>query len=154
MAWPASVSGDFLSGSSAETRGQDLYDRALCAKGGGTTFWFAEVTETGTSYLDKATLEVRLPECIRSGDTIQLTVRGVQAGGGVGNYRARETGDPVNGSEQTLAGALASSTSEITVPDDSWAGQIMSIAVQLKTNGSGTATADGVNIMANLRFKT
>jgi hypothetical protein len=155
MAWPSLTSGDVLSGKGAKTVGASLYARAREAIGGGTTYYFAAVTETGSSYADKAVMQVRIPESVRSGDLIQLTVRAYQSGGGVGNYLAREVDGPTVGTEQTLgstAGAI--STSVITVPDNTWAGATKQIAVQLKTNGTGTANADGLQLIGNLRFQT
>jgi hypothetical protein len=154
MAWPSSDSGDFLSGAQALTRGQDLYDRLMCAKGGGSTFYSSPRTETGSSFADKDSYFVRLPECLRSGDLIQLTILGYQSGGGTGTYRAREVDGPTNGTEQVLTASETDETSEITVPDDSWAGVVKEIAIQLKTDGTGTANSRCEEIMANLRYKT
>jgi hypothetical protein len=156
MTWPTSDSGDFLSGKPAKTGGRDLWDRARLAMQSGTTYYFAEVTHTTGAYADKVTYQVRIPEGVRSGDKIQLTILGYYSGAGSGNYRARETGTPVNGTEQALGGSYAVETSEITIPDNTWAGTVKNIAVQLETITSGTSyamTGGDRGLAANLRFK-
>jgi len=151
MAWPTTTIADYLSGTGAKVLGRDMYDRAVAAKGAGSSFWFAAVTETGSSYVDKATLRWRVPEYSRSGDKIRLTIWGKQTGGGTGSYRARETGAPTNGTEvSTTTSADALMTSEITIPDNTWAGVVKTFAVQLKTAGAGTMNGRGTNLMASL----
>lgn len=155
MAWPSSSSGDFLSGADAETRGQDLYDRVICAKQSGSTAYFAEASETGTSYVTKASFDYRVPVYARSGDLIQVTIVGYYSGAASGEYRAIETGVPTNGSEQTLnSGVYAASTSEITIPDNTWAATVKTIAMQAKVTTSGTAYIAGAWIMGSIRVKT
>ncbi len=150
MTWPTKSLPDYLSGKGAEQAGRDMYDRAICAKEAGTTFYFAAVTETASTYADKATLRVRVPEYARSGDKIRLTVWMSQAGGGTGSYRVRETGGPTNGTDATTTSTTAAlKSSDITIPDNTWAGVVKTFAIQLKTSGSGTCHANGEQIMAN-----
>ena len=152
MSWPTMTSGDVLSGAGAETRGADLFNRARICAAGGSTWYFAEVTESGASATDKVTWEIYIPDCVRSGDGIAVAAITDQGGGGEGYYRVRETGVPTNGDTQTLGAAPAAQTSTITVPDNTWAGTVKTIAVQLWTNGTGTASARADYIIGNVRF--
>jgi predicted carbohydrate-binding protein with CBM5 and CBM33 domain len=152
MAWPTKFLADYLSGKGAEYLGRDMYDRAICAKMGGTTFYFAAVSETASTYADKATLRVRVPEFARSGDKIRLSVWMRQATSGTGSFRVRETAGPVNGTDATSTSSTdAIKTSEITIPDNTWAGALKTFAVQLKTAGAGTCHARGTNCAANFQ---
>lgn len=155
MAWPTTTAGDTLSGKDALVLGQDLYDRAMCAKGGGATWYFAEASSAVEAYTDVATCYVRCPETLRTADLVQITVVAHDNCAAVCYYMARETGGPVTGTEQETAAADAISTSEIVVPDNTWAGAVKTFAVQVKRGAAaGTVYAKGDTLFGNVRFKT
>jgi hypothetical protein len=147
--WPTRTSETVLSGADADTLGQDLYDRDECVKEGPIAgIYVADQSVSSSSHADLVTFTLRVPVWVRSGDKIRMRIKARKNTSGTGYFRLRETGVPTNGTEASVAStSYAVVASDVTVPDNTWAGVVKTFAVQARTDGSAgntDLTIDGV----------
>lgn len=150
--WPSMTSESLLSGEGACTTGQNLYDIQQVVKGKGSTHYFADWNSTDTSYATASTLEVRCPDYLRSGETISYTLRVKTTTGKTATFQFSESGG-TGGSEVTSTSTTyETKTSEITVPDDTWAGAVKTFYVKGKVTTGGTIYFTCDAIACNVRM--
>lgn len=152
--WPTFTSENILSGKGAETTGQAIFDIQSCVKGKGSSFWFADVTTTSTTYETKATFEYLVPPYADSGDIIQWTIRGKTSDAAKTlTYQASESAG-TNGTEITSTSTTNENmTSEITIPDGTWAGTVKTFYIKAKITSGGTGTLGTDRLACNVRIK-
>jgi hypothetical protein len=147
MAWPTAwTAADYLSREGADTESsvtilQALYDRDI-EIGHKRTTWYGGQSNMTTTLADTHTADIRFPDNALQNTEVKLIFQAQRDGGVSGNasFRLRETGVPTNGT--TLTTALTTSWAGyevvgLTVPDDTWAGTVKTLALQAQRPASG-----------------
>jgi len=136
-----------LSGRGAKTLGLLLWDRLHCLMTHGVTLSFGSVSTISASWVSGASVTWLVPKYARSGMKIRVYANLRRtAGTGTVSYRARETGVPTNGTEQTSTSSSDNwVSSDITIPSNTWAGSKKTFDLQGKTSdGTSTVSVDVV----------
>lgn len=142
--WPTRTPYQVLSGAQATALGRDLYDRADVIKGKPFGFPVPLVSTAAGALTTVLTRAIRVPNFARGGDKLRLSAYVACSGGGTASFRWIDSGG-TNGTTATTAsstGALLAS--DITIPDDTWAGTVRTFSVQgAASAGTASICTDG-----------
>ena len=152
--WPSWTVSDQLSGAGAKTFGRDEYDRAECLKARGIGWPMAQISSSASSFTTIITRSWRVPQYVRSGDTIRLHFWLSHSVDGNAAYaRVCETG--VTGSTASVTGAGSGTPqlkySDVVVPDDTWAGTQKTFRIEGYRATSGFVRVTTSKIVGALR---
>lgn len=151
--WPANQQGVVLSGDGAKTVGQQLFDRDQCLFASGTSTYFAENTETSTSFTTKVSLTILFPPWIKSGHVLTIWVQLRGSAGNTGDARIYEAATPVTGATASVTGATYDRKAlTLTVPSDAWASAEKTIEVQLKSTTGAAVGVKSTSIAKNMVY--
>lgn len=150
--WPTKSPQDYLSGAYARTMGRDIFDRQQVIKSQGWTIGFGSNSGVTNSYVTVLTFYVRIPNFCRGGELLRISAD--LSHGTIGNTAYMRIADSggTNGTDATVMGTTPTLvSSDITVPDDTWAGTVRTFYVQLKNGGAGTAYCSANALIGNMR---
>lgn len=151
-AWPTFTSESILSGEGVCTTGQALFDIQSNLKGRGSNHYFADWSSTGTTYGTAATLEIRCPDYLAEGDTLQYSLRIKTTTGNTATFQFVES-TGTNGTEVTSTStSYEIKTSEIAVPDGTWAGTVKTFYLKGKVTSGGTIYLTADAMIGNIRM--
>ena len=134
--WPSTQANALLSGQGVEAEGRDIFDRLAKSFQIGGTMKFSG-SQGAASWATVDTIYVRAPEAILSGWKL---VVGANVTSGT-QFRAVVNG--VTTGTATASGGVGES--EVTAPDDTWAGTTLEVAIQCNASD-----VDTVGLIGNI----
>ena len=148
MAWPTSNSGDYISGDLVKETGKDLLQRVLEAESCGWHWHFDEVTESGGTYVSKASRDFRLPPWATTGATVEVSFLLKRTGGTTAYGRA--VVNSTNGTEQSTTSATYARTASVVTLASDLGDTVVSFEIELKGDGTSSAEAIVDDIAVNI----
>ncbi len=139
--WPTENADEVLSGELVKSHGLVFWDMNQCLQFRGQTLDLGDASSSTISYVAGTSDTYRVPPNARSGMKIRITAKCTRTGGSEAYYRAAETGGPTLGSIQTTTSTTGEwLTSEITIPDNTWAEAEKTFELQAAGDAGGSTS--------------